>query len=65
MVNTEMLVKLHRLGIPTSKCRSTTIHGSMALRAAQAPRVIARAFGELLKLHTKLRTWTATVPPEE
>lgn len=65
MVNTEMLVKLTKLGVPLVQVpvhHYARQHGSST---GANPRVILRAFRELLHLHGQLRHWTATVPPEE
>jgi glycosyltransferase involved in cell wall biosynthesis len=65
MVNTEMLVKLQKLGIPFVQVpvqHYAREHGSST---GANPRVILRAFRELLHLHGKLRAWTAQVPPDE
>lgn len=65
MVNTEMLVKLSKLGIPFTQVpvrHYPRIHGSAT---GANLRVIVHAFRELLRLHGKLRSWTAVVPREE
>ncbi|MBF6591075.1 MAG: glycosyltransferase family 2 protein [Ktedonobacterales bacterium] len=65
MVNTEMLVKLSRLGIKFIQVpvhHYPRVHGSAS---GANLKVIARAFRELLQLHTKLHTWNGTLPPEE
>lgn len=65
MVNTEMLVKLQKLGVPFVQVpvhHYSREHGSST---GANPRVIARAFRELLHLHGKLRSWSAEVPPED
>lgn len=65
MVNTEMLVKLSKLGMPFVEVpvhHYPRKHGSST---GANIGVIVRAFRELLRLHGKLRTWTATLPPEE
>ena len=65
MVNTELLVKLKKLGvshIETPVHHYPRKHGSAT---GANPRVIARAFRELLKLHGKIKSWDATLPPEE
>ncbi|HEX9056909.1 MAG TPA: glycosyltransferase family 2 protein [Ktedonobacterales bacterium] len=65
MVNTEMLVKLSKLGVPFVQVpvhHYARQHGSST---GANLRVIARAFRELLHLHGKLRTWHAAIPPEE
>lgn len=65
MVNTEMLVKLTRMGVPFVEVpvrHYPRLHG----RASGANlRVIFHAFRELFRLHSKLRNWHAEVPPEE
>jgi glycosyltransferase involved in cell wall biosynthesis len=65
MVNTEMLVKLARLGVPfvqTPVHHYSRLHGSAT---GANLRVILRAFRELLHLRGKLHAWHATLPPEE
>jgi glycosyltransferase involved in cell wall biosynthesis len=65
MVNTEMLVKLTRMGVPFIEVpvrHYPRLHG----RASGANlRVIFHAFRELFRLHGRLSHWHATVPPEE
>jgi glycosyltransferase involved in cell wall biosynthesis len=65
MVNTEMLVKLSKLGIPFVEVpvrHYPRVHGSST---GSNLRVITRAFRELMHLHGKLKSWSAQVPPEE
>lgn len=65
MVNTEMLVKLSKLGVPFVQVpvhHYNRVHGSST---GANLRVIARAFRELLHLHGKLRNWSATLPPDD
>ncbi|HET9981238.1 MAG TPA: glycosyltransferase family 2 protein [Ktedonobacterales bacterium] len=65
MVNTEMLVKLTRMGVPFVEVpvrHYPRLHGQAS---GANPRVILHAFRELLRLHSKLRHWRAAVPPEE
>lgn len=65
MVNTEMLVKLSKLGVPFTQVpvrHYPRVHGSAT---GANLRVIVHAFRELLRLHGKLRSWSAVVPPEE
>lgn len=65
MVNTEMLVKLQRLGIPFIQVpvhHYTREHGSST---GSNLRVILHAFHELLLLQGKLRSWSAQIPPED
>jgi glycosyltransferase involved in cell wall biosynthesis len=64
MINTEMLTKLTKLGIPYAQVavhHYPRVHGSAT---GANPRVIAHAFRELLRLHRRLRRWHAEVPPE-
>src|SRR6185312_15630570 len=65
MINTEMLTKLTKLGIPyvqTPVHHYPRVHG----KATGANlRVIANAFRELFRLRRKLRRWSAEIPPEE
>lgn len=65
MVNTEMLVKLSRLGVPFIQVpvRHYPRHHGSATGANL--KVIVHAFRELLRLHGKLRSWHAEIPPEE
>lgn len=65
MVNTEMLAKLARVGVPVVEVpvhHYQRLHGSAT--GAQV-RVILHAFSELFHLRRKLHSWTAPVPPEE
>ncbi|HEY7832125.1 MAG TPA: glycosyltransferase family 2 protein [Ktedonobacterales bacterium] len=65
MVNTEMLAKIARVGVPYVEVpvqHYPRQHGSAT--GAQV-RVILHAFGELFHLRGKLHRWSATVPPEE
>jgi glycosyltransferase involved in cell wall biosynthesis len=65
MINTEMLTKLMKLGIPFVQVpvrHYPRVHG----KATGADvRVIANAFRELFRLRRKLRRWSAEIPPEE
>ena len=65
MVNTEMLVKLTRMGVPFVEVpvrHYPRLHG----RASGADlRVIVHAFRELFRLHERLSNWQAAIPPEE
>jgi glycosyltransferase involved in cell wall biosynthesis len=65
MINTEMLTKLMKLGIPFVQVpvrHYPRVHG----KATGANlRVIANAFRELFRLRRKLRRWSAAIPPEE
>jgi len=64
MVNTEMLVKLSRLGVPFVEVpvhHYPRQHGSAT---GANVRVIVRAFRELLKLRSRLHTWHGELPPE-
>lgn len=65
MVNTEMLVKLSKLGVPFVQVPVRHYHRLHGSSTGSNPRVIVRAFRELLRLHGRLHNWTATVPPEE
>jgi glycosyltransferase involved in cell wall biosynthesis len=65
MVNTEMLVKLSKLGVPFVQVPVHHYHRLHGSSTGANVRVIARAFRELLHLHGKLRTWSATLPPED
>jgi hypothetical protein len=65
MVNTEMLVKLTRMGVPYVEVpvrHYPRLHGQAS---GANLRVIVHAFRELFRLHSKLRNWRATIPPEE
>jgi glycosyltransferase involved in cell wall biosynthesis len=65
MVNTEMLVKLTRMGAPFVEVpvrHYPRLHGQAS---GANLRVIFHAFRELLRLHSKLRNWRAAIPPEE
>jgi len=65
MVNTEMLVKLTKLGVPFVQVpvrHYPRRHGSAT---GANLKVIFHAFRELLRLRARLRTWTAELPPAE
>lgn len=64
MVNTELLVKLKKLGVSYVEVpvhHYPRQHGSAT---GANPRVIARAFRELMKLHGKIKSWDAVLPPD-
>jgi glycosyltransferase involved in cell wall biosynthesis len=65
MVNTELLVKLSKLGVPYVQVPVRHYPRQHGSATGANLRVIARAFRELLRLHGKLHTWSATLPPEE
>jgi glycosyltransferase involved in cell wall biosynthesis len=65
MVNTEMLVKLTKLGIPFVQVPVRHYPRQHGSATGANPRVIVHAFRELMRLHGKLRDWSAEVPPEE
>lgn len=63
MVNTEMLVKLTRMGVPFVQApvrHYPRLHGQAS---GANLRVIFHAFRELFQLHHKLRNWHAEIPP--
>lgn len=62
MVNTEMLVKLSKLGLRFVEIpvhHYPRVHGSAT---GANLRVIVRAFRELMRLHRQLHSWSATLP---
>lgn len=62
MVNTEMLVKLKLMGVPyveTPVRHLPRLHGSAT---GANPRVIVRAFRELLRLRARLKAWRPADP---
>ncbi len=64
MVNTELLVKLSRLGVPFVQVpvhHYPRQHGSAT---GANLKVIVRAFGELVRLRLRIHNWQATLPPE-
>jgi glycosyltransferase involved in cell wall biosynthesis len=64
MVNTEMLVKFSKVGVPFVQVpvrHYSRLHGSST---GANLRVIVRAFRELLHLRGKLKVWTAELPPD-
>lgn len=65
MVNTELLVKLSKLGVPFVQVPVRHYHRLHGSSTGANLRVIVRAFRELLHLRGKLRTWTAALPPED
>ncbi len=65
MINTEMLVKLSRLGVDFIEVpvhHYPRQHGSAT---GANLRVIVHAFRELLRLRRKIHNWNATLPPAE
>jgi glycosyltransferase involved in cell wall biosynthesis len=65
MVNTEMLVKLTKLGVPVVQVPVHHYARKHGNSTGANPRVILRAFRELLRLHGKLHAWSAPLPPDE
>lgn len=65
MVNTELLVKLSKLGVPFVQVPVRHYPRQHGSATGANLRVIVRAFRELLRLRGKLRTWTAALPPED
>ena len=65
MVNTEMLAKLARVGVPYVEVPVQHYPRQHGSATGANPRVILHAFAELLRLRGTLRRWTATVPPAE
>ena len=63
MVNTEMLAKLTRLKVPFVQVPVRHYPRKHGSATGANPRVIARAFMELLRLRRRLHNWQATVPP--
>jgi glycosyltransferase involved in cell wall biosynthesis len=64
MVNTEMLVKLSRLGVPFIQVPVRHYPRRHGAATGANLRVIAHAFRELFRLHGKLQAWHAELPPE-
>ncbi|MEO7002581.1 MAG: glycosyltransferase family 2 protein [Ktedonobacterales bacterium] len=64
MVNTEMLVKLKRLHIPTIEVPVRHLPRQHGTATGANLGVIAHAFRELLRLHSKLRAWNVELPQE-
>ncbi len=64
MVNTEMLVKLTRLGVPFVQVPVRHYPRRHGAATGANLRVIAHAFVELFRLHSKLQSWHAELPPE-
>jgi glycosyltransferase involved in cell wall biosynthesis len=64
VINTEMLVKLSRLGQPFVQVPVRHYRRRHGNATGANPRVILRAFRELVGLHAKLRAWSAMLPPE-
>jgi len=61
-INAEMLIKLQRLGVPFAEVPVThyrRLHGSAS---GADIRVIMRAFLELIRLRSELRTWVPLAP---
>lgn len=61
MINTEMLTKLVKLGIPFIEVPVQHLPRLHGKATGANVRVIARAFKELVALQAKLRTWSAPV----
>ena len=60
VVSTEMLVKLTRMGIPFVEIPVQHLPRLHGKATGAKLRVIVRAFGELLRLRSKLSAWAAT-----
>ena len=65
MVNTEMLVKLTRMGVPFVEVPVRHYPRQHGQASGANLRVIIHAFRELFRLHGKLRHWHAEFPPAE
>jgi glycosyltransferase involved in cell wall biosynthesis len=65
MINTEMLVKLQKLGIPCVEVPVGHYPRTHGKATGADMKVIAHAFRELLRLRGRLRRWQADAPPEE
>lgn len=65
MVNTEMLVKLARLGVPFVQVPVRHYPRQHGSATGANIRVILHAFRELFRLRGKLKAWHAELPPEE
>jgi glycosyltransferase involved in cell wall biosynthesis len=62
VISTEMLVKLTRMGIPYTEIPVQHLPRLHGKATGAKLRVIARAFGELLRLRSKLSAWTPAEP---
>ncbi len=62
VVSTEMLVKLTRMGIPYIEIPVQHLPRLHGKATGAKLRVIVRAFGELLRLRSKLRAWAPAAP---
>src|SRR5262249_19709925 len=65
MVSTELLVKMKKLGLTFVEVPVHHYPRSHGQATGANLKVILRAFRELMRLHGKLRTWSAKLPPEE
>jgi glycosyltransferase involved in cell wall biosynthesis len=65
MINTELLVKLTRMGVPYIQVPVRHYPRRFGSATGASPRVILRAFAELVRMRGELRTWSAPLPPEE
>ncbi|HEX9067642.1 MAG TPA: glycosyltransferase family 2 protein [Ktedonobacterales bacterium] len=65
MVNTELLVKMRKLGVAFVEVPVRHYPRTHGQATGADVRVILHAFRELLRLHGKLRSWSAPLPPEE
>ncbi|HEY7849944.1 MAG TPA: glycosyltransferase family 2 protein [Ktedonobacterales bacterium] len=62
VISTEMLVKLTRMGIPYTEIPVQHLPRLHGKATGAKLRVIVRAFGELLRLRSKLSAWTPAQP---
>jgi len=65
MVNTEMLVKLSRLGIPFVQVPVHHYPRQHGNATGANPRVIFHAFRELVRLRLRINQWHPILPPQE
>ena len=61
-INAEMLIKLQRMGVRYAEVRVTHYPRRHGSASGASPKVILRAFRELLRLRGRLQTWSATAP---
>lgn len=65
MINTEMLVKLSKLGVDFVEVPVQHYPRKHGSATGANLRVIAHAFNELLRLRRQIHRWNATLPPAE
>jgi glycosyltransferase involved in cell wall biosynthesis len=65
MINTEMLVKLDRMGVPFKEVPVRHYRRVYGSATGANVKVVARAFAELIRLRSTLQHWIAAPPADE